>query len=132
MSQGKEASKDASKPIANFTGVPQHTNFYAGFFQAFCNPFAFQFPYPETGEDKEDAPSKPRSEAEQTRPETPQQPGLDHAEEAHDVHLEEWVMVEEDLGKDWISIQPKGADLAHGSSIWRGRAGWHTHDTTDV
>ncbi len=129
MPQGKEAS---GKPITNFAGVSQHTNFYAGFFQAFCNPFAFQFPYPETGEDKEGQPSEPRCEAEQAKPEAPQQPDLDHAEKAHDLHLEEWVVVEEDLGMDWVSIKPKRACLPHGSSRWRGRAGWHTHNTTDA
>ena len=132
MPQRKDASE---KPIAhaNFAAIPQHSNFYAGFFQAFCNPFAFQFPYSGTGEDTEwNPPNKPRCEAEEAGVEAPQQPGLDHAKEAQDAHLEEWVIVEEDLGTDWVSVKPKRTCLPDGSSRWRERAGWHTHNTTDA
>jgi hypothetical protein len=101
------------RPISqtNALGIPQHTGFYASFFDTFCNPFALRITEPYIWQDCENSRDAPNDaqELEEEGLEDAAASGLAQAEEPHDDPLAEWVMVEDDLHSDWVSVRRKRA-----------------------
>ncbi len=93
-------SQKLPQPTVNdkFAEIPQHTGFYAGLFEALCNPFAIHIPDPDIYEDEEGNDDEKGREPDSGLP-----------PDAHYSHLTEWILVEHDPDAEWVSVRPKRA-----------------------
>lgn len=83
----------------------QHTGFYAGLFRGFFKPRVFlTAPVPDAGEELSIDPDHEEVGGDINVSEMPQ---LKRVEQICDADLQDWVDVEEDLEKDWVSVVAK-------------------------
>ena len=85
--------------------APQHTGL-CGLFRGFFNPrVALTAPMADATE--KPLCMRPGGEEVVKATSEPWKPQLNRVEEDYDAGLQEWVKVEEDLGKDWVSVVAK-------------------------
>lgn len=84
---------------------PEPTGFYADLLRGFFKPrVAPTLPTPDA---REKASNKPEDKSVVRGTSEAGEPKLKRVEETYDADLQEWVDVEEDLGKDWVSVVAK-------------------------